>query len=99
MTSTMGELRYGSTGTFAVDDRVLVHLERVILAKLRRNESFPLTLDSPSGVRDTVWLNAASTLHFHYDGAASAINRAWLDVLIEAANSPGGLRVIPEPST
>jgi hypothetical protein len=36
-----------------------------------------------------------------YDFAGSrtpAINREWLNALMETANSPGGLRLVPEPA-
>ncbi|CAN5281713.1 hypothetical protein BH11ACT3_BH11ACT3_18430 [soil metagenome] len=94
----MGELHYGTQAVFQVDDRVLAHLERVILAKLRRNEGFALALDDAKGGRDTMWLHAASAVRFHYDGELPPINRAWLEVLIDAANGAGGLRVLPEPT-
>lgn len=99
MTITMGLLHYGSPPvSFPFDDRTLAHLEMVVLAKLRRNESFALSLDDGSG-RSTVWVNASSTLRFQFDdGAKPDINRAWLDLLIEGANTAPGLRVVPEPA-
>lgn len=94
----MGSLHYGSPpATFELDDRTLAHVELVVLAKLRRNESFALTLDAPKGGRSTVWVNAASTLRFDFGSATHEINREWLDELIESANTTAGMRIVPEP--
>jgi hypothetical protein len=96
----MGTLHYGSPAAeFAIDDRTLAHLELVILAKLRRRESLALSLtDDATEKRQVVWLSTSSTLRFEYDGPMPEINRAWLQELVEAANSPGGLKVLPETS-
>jgi hypothetical protein len=98
MTTIMGHLLYGSPpASFEIDDRALAHAELVVLAKLRRNEAFALAIDEP-GARSTIWINAASTLQFRYESVdRPAINRAWLDVLIDAANTAAGMRLIPEP--
>jgi hypothetical protein len=94
MTTTMGHLRYGSPAqTFDIDDRTLAHVEIVTLAKLRRGEPFALTVPSPTGGRSTLWVNAASMLVFELDADAGPIDRAWLETLIEAANTAVGLRL------
>jgi hypothetical protein len=94
----MGSLHYGSPpASFELDDRALAHVELVVLAKLRRNESFALSLDAPKGGRSTIWVNSASTLRFDFDEATHEINRQWLDELIDSANTTTGLRVVPEP--
>lgn len=94
----MGSLHYGSPpATFDLDDRTLAHVELVVLAKLRRSESFALTLDAPKGGRSTVWVNASSTLRFDFGSETHEINREWLDELIESANTTTGMRVVPEP--
>ena len=93
----MGKLLYGSPPeSFEMDDRTLAHVEIVILAKLRRNEAFALLIDRPNGGRSTIWINAASTLHFLFEKSAHEINRAWLEDLIESANGSAGMRVLPE---
>ena len=47
--------------------------------------------------RDCVWLHPAIPLHFQFsDSAVPALNWNWIEELVRAANSPGGLRVIPE---
>jgi hypothetical protein len=96
----MGQLLYGATPTVIdLDDRTLAHVELVTLAKLRRNESFALMLDAPDGSRTTIWLNASSALEFRFAVGRQEINREWLDLLIDTANSSGGMRVLPEPAT
>jgi hypothetical protein len=94
----MGSLHYGSPpATFDLDDRTLAHVELVVLAKLRRNESFALTIDTPKGGRSTIWINAASTLRFEFGEATHALNRDWLDELIDSANTTTGLQIVSEP--
>lgn len=94
----MGSLHYGSPpASFELDDRALAHVELVVLAKLRRNESFALNLDAPKGGRTTIWVNAASILRFDFDEQTHEINREWLDELIDSANTTTGMRVVPEP--
>lgn len=94
----MGHILYGSTPTvIELDDRVLAHIELVTLAKLRRNESFAFILDTSDGGRSTYWLNSSSPLEFRFERGRHEINREWLDLIIDTANSTGGMRVVPEP--
>ena len=92
----MGHLQYGSDIQVDIDDRVLGHLEAAMISKLRRGEAFALRLDDATGAR-TVWVSSASLLVFSYGDARPPINRAWLEALVETANTPTGLRVVPEP--
>ena len=93
----MGSLHYGSPpATFEIDDRALTHVELVVVAKLRRNESFALTVDAAGG-RSVVWINPSSTLRFEFTSTAHEINREWLDELMDSANTTAGLHVTPEP--
>ena len=88
----MGQLLYGATAaSFTIDDRALAHLEKVILAKLRRNEGFALSIETPVGGRTTLWLSAHAELRFVFDKSRSEIDREWLERLVDAANSPSGL--------
>jgi hypothetical protein len=96
MASTMGQLRYGSDVQVEVDDELLGHLEAAIISKLRRGEAFALRLDDASGAR-TAWVNPASSLLFTYAGERPTLDRAWLEALVETANTPAGLRLIPKP--
>lgn len=95
----MGQFLYGSPPVaFDLDDRTLAHVEVVVLAKLRRNESFACTFAAGSDGRTTIWLNPSSTIQFVFDSAISDISREWLDLLIDTANAPAGLRLVPESS-
>lgn len=96
MTSTMGTLQYGSDLQVDLADDVLGHLEAAVISKLRRGESFALRLDDESGAR-TVWMSAASQLVFSYTAERPAIDRAWLEAIVETANTPAGLRLLPKP--
>ncbi|WP_127792195.1 hypothetical protein [Agromyces sp. LHK192] len=94
----MGHLHYGSPpASFELPDRTLAHVEFVVLAKLRRKESFALSVESEGGGRQQVWINPAATLRFEFDGAVSDINRLWLEELIDSANGASGMRIVPEP--
>lgn len=93
----MGQLLYGSPpDAFEVDDRVLAHLEVVMLAKLRRNESFALSIDRADAGRSTIWIGTNSALQFRFNTGRHEINRAWLEQLIDSANTPAGMRILPE---
>lgn len=96
----MGTLHYGSPSIgFPLDDRVLAHLELVMTAKLRRQESFAFAVvDEETDVRQAVWISPVTTLRFQYEAPMPEINRLWLQELVDTANSSGGLRVVPEPA-
>ena len=47
--------------------------------------------------RQSVWISPVTSLRFEYDAPMPEINRLWLQELVDTANSPGGLRVVPEP--
>lgn len=95
----MGLLHYGSPPeSFEIDDRALTHVELVVVAKLRRGESFALTVDRDGGGRDTLWIASAATLRFSIDEPASEINREWLEALMDSANTTAGLKITPEPT-
>jgi len=98
----MGTLLYGSPGIeVSFDDRALMHLQVVITAKLRRNESFIFTWTDSTQLgsgRSTIWLSPSSDLVYRFAGNRMAsINRAWLAILMQSANSPAGLFFTPEP--
>jgi hypothetical protein len=105
----MGHLIYGVAPAIEIDDWALEHLRVVIVTKLRRNESFSFNwdnephihgddaLDKP-GLRGTVWISKSSSLYFSFDSTGDrALNKKWLGALADAANSGGGLRLVPEP--
>jgi len=98
----VGALLYGDRQRrFEIDDRTLAHLQVVIAAKLRRREGFFFSVreeESISG-RTSIWMSPMVVLHFKYYGSRQpAINRRWLEVLHESANSSAGLIVLEEPT-
>jgi hypothetical protein len=99
----MGTIYYGDARTpISVDDRALAHLKIVIVAKLRRGEGFgfswPKGVDAGGG-RFTAWFHPGVTLLFEFAGGREpSINREWLEVLNQAAATPLGLSMIPEPA-
>ena len=98
----MGLLYYGADGSeLDFDDRVLAHLKVVIIAKLRRRESFTLSweLEHAQGSgRETIWLDPSIALRFRfYGGRPPQLNRAWLEALTRTANK-GDMRLVPEPA-
>ncbi|WP_394194923.1 hypothetical protein [Microbacterium foliorum] len=87
----MGYLTYGSTAApIEIDDDLLTHLRLVIVTKLRRNESFPLTLSIGDGAIETLWVHASIPLRFAMDEEPS-IDRSLVVSMMNAANSAGGL--------
>jgi len=98
----LGTLFYGSDRVaIEIDDRTLAHLQLAIVSKLRRHESFALTWreDGTTGQgRNVVWLHESIPLRFAYAGSRmAAINRAWVDALLESASTTVGMRLEPEP--
>ncbi|MCU1437996.1 MAG: ATP-dependent ligase [Naasia sp.] len=97
----MGKFTYDSNLVVDFDDRVLAHLQLVIGAKLRRNESFYFSWRDDAQIgdgRSTVWLHPAIPVYFKFHGGRSpSINRTWVETLMTQANSAGGLRITPEP--
>jgi hypothetical protein len=98
----VGTLVYGNSNLdVEFDDRLLAHLQAVIVAKLRRDEGFLFTwkdADSVGEGRNCIWLHRSIPLYFRYPVAQPpAVNRAWLEALTVSANSPGGLRIVDEP--
>lgn len=90
-------LVYNGSGTITIDDRLLAHLQIVIIDKLRRQESFAFTWDV-GGRESSVWFGPSISLEFVYSGGrVPTLNRAWLHQLAEAAASNAGLHAVPEP--
>lgn len=87
----MGRLTYGNTAApVEVDDALLVHLRAVTVTKLRRNESFALTIPTCNGMVETLWIHASIPLRFVFD-VEPALHRPLLASMMEAANSASGL--------
>jgi hypothetical protein len=97
----LGRLIYNRNHILELEDRTLAHVEAVASSKLRRGESFMLTvwikMIDGSG-RTTVWMTPGSRLVYKYRHDRSKLNREWFEILMKSANSPGGLIVTPEPT-
>lgn len=90
----MGSLTYDRV-TVEFDDRILAHLQIVIVQKLRRGESFLLSWRNAAEVgdgRSSAWLHPAIPLYFKFSGGQPpTINPLWLAQLTRSANSSQGL--------
>jgi hypothetical protein len=97
----MGKLHYDGSVEIDFEDRVLAHLQIVITAKLRRNESFLLSWRDDHSMgdgRSAIWLHPSQSLRYKYfGGRMPGINPAWINALTDLANSAGGLFVTTEP--
>ena len=98
----MGKFTYDSSMVGDFDDRLLAHLQIVIGAKLRRNESFYFSWRDETVAghgRSTVWMHPGIPLYFKYHGGRPAsINQVWIEALMEQANSSAALRATREPA-
>lgn len=97
----MGILYYGGSGVpIHIEDRALAHLKVVIIAKLRRNESFTVSwrhhVSEPEG-RSTIWIHPSLPLRFVFDEPeAPQLNRQWIEELAHSANALGGITLVDE---
>jgi hypothetical protein len=94
----MGKLVYGAIQReITIEDRLLAHLEVVILSRLRRNNAFALRWVERAEVGDgrrTVWVHQDSDLYFEYDDAEQAeLDRELLDRLAKAADTNTGINL------
>lgn len=96
----MGRLLYGpQEREIDFADRVLAHVQVVIVNKLRRSESFTLSwaTEAEEG-RTTVWMHPAVPIQFQFDQKQSPqLNTVWLQEL-NATAARGDLRVTEEPA-
>ena len=93
----MGLFIYDDARRAEFEDRALAHLQVVILNKLRRRESFVFSWEETRGFV-SVWLHPGVAMQFVYlSNRAPTMNRAWLELLAESANSTVGLLSLPEP--
>ena len=95
----MGYLSYDNHD-FTIDDRTLAHLHVVIVNKLRHGQSFAMSWkdsSSSGGGRTSIWLHPMVSIRFHFDGSRTpALNRDWLALLADSADSSRGLVVESE---
>jgi hypothetical protein len=97
----MGTLQYDGV-LVEFDDRLLAHLQIVIVQKIRRGESFLMSWRDSSDTGDghsAIWIHPTQNLYFKFVGSRNpTINQDWLDQLMLSANSPRGLLVMREGS-
>jgi hypothetical protein len=90
----MGTLSYDRV-VVEFDDRILTHLQVVIVQKLRRGESFLFSWRNAMEVgdgRSSAWLNPAIPLYFKFTGGHTpTLNPDWIAQLTRSANSSQGL--------
>ena len=98
----MGTISYDGL-IVKVDDRTLTHLQIVIINKLRRKESFSFSWKNPASEGDgrrTIWIAPEIPLDFVcLGGRAPAINMAWVEAMMLAANTSAGLHLVREPAS
>jgi hypothetical protein len=95
----MGSLTYDGM-VIEFDDRVLAHLQIVMVQKLRRGESFLMSwrdsLNSGDG-RAAIWVSPTIPLYFKFLGSkVPTIDKDWLHELGKSAESSTGLIVTNE---
>ena len=95
----MGSITYDGTQV-QFEDRLLTHLQIVIVQKFHRGESFLMSWkDSPliGDGRAAIWLAPNIPIYFRFSGSRlPEINRDWLQKLGESADGGSGLVVVGE---
>lgn len=92
----MGQLRYANNDApVEIDDELLAHLRTVTVTKLRRNESFALTVPTSEEARATFWIHASIPIQFELDEEIS-LQRPLLTSMMDAAASTGGIDLADE---
>jgi len=98
----VGYLAY-ETRSIEFEDRVLAHLQIVIVQKLRRREGFLMSWRDGNAIgdgRSSIWLSSDIPLFFKFSGGqAPSINAEWIATLSASANSSRGLVVSGESAT
>ena len=98
----MGSLVYQSM-VFEFEDRLLAHLQIVIVNKLRRAEPFVMSwqvLAEAGSGRGALWFDPSIPLYFEFTGSRPiTINREWLARLANSVDSSRGLIVVGEDGT
>lgn len=91
----MGRIFYGTSDqAIEIENRLLAHVQAVVITKLRRGESFSLTCRSADGTREMVWVNSSIPMRIVLDGETDGrLDRELLVQLVESANSNRGLDV------
>lgn len=97
----MGTFWYGQLGEpCTIEDRLLLHLQVIIVTKLRRGERFLFRCDTDEHIRcgDSFWMSPDIPVRFAFDRpTAGTLDSAWLTQLAHVANTTAGLWLVPEP--
>ena len=95
----MGSIRYDGLTTH-FDDRVLAHLQIIIVQKLMREEAFLMSWKDSANAGDgrtAIWLSPETAITFKFMGSrVPEINQEWLTALGRSASSTTGLIVTKE---
>lgn len=95
----MGKLHYAGE-TITIEDRVLAHLQIVMVNRLRRRESFTVSWLNALSLGDgrvAIWVDPAIPLRFSFSGSRlPSINPDWIAALERSASSSTGLIVLGE---
>ena len=95
----MGKLHYDGHA-FDFEDRLLAHLQIVIVNRLRRRESFVVSWLNALSIgdgRESIWVGPDVPLRFSFSGSRiPAINADWIAALDASAAGPTGLVVLAE---
>ena len=98
----MGSIRYDGLTTH-FDERVLSHLQIIIVQKLMREEAFLMSWKDSANAGDgrtAIWVSPQTTITFKFLGSrVPEISKDWLLRLGESANSTTGLIVTKEDGT
>lgn len=97
----MGILHYGTdSNPIHIADRALAHLKVVVVAKLRRQESFTVSWQHPEEDgegRSTIWMHPSIPVRFEFaEPNPPELNRAWIEELAHSANALGGIQLVSE---
>ena len=95
----MGTLNYAEW-TIEFDDRLLTHLQIVIVNRFRRGDSFLMSWIHAKSVgsgRSSIWLSPSIPAYFTFNGSrVPSIDQEWLQRLESSARSSAGLIVTDE---
>jgi hypothetical protein len=95
----MGSIAYAGQ-RLDLEDRLLAHLQIVIVKKLRRGDGFLMSWVNSVMVgsgRSSIWLDRSIPLRFAFLGSRPpTINRDWLQALATSADTTTGLIVYAE---
>ena len=98
----MGTLNYGAW-SIEFEDRLLTHLQIVIITRFRRGESFVMSWIDSTAIgsgRNSIWLSPAVPAYFKFNGSRlPSIDEDWVRRLDASAASSAGLVVTDEHGT